>query len=77
MSETVLTALITGGLALIGTFLTVRNGNERIMSELEKHNAVQDEKIENLTREVRKHNGHQERIVALETKVELLEKQSK
>lgn len=75
MSETVMTALITGGLALIGTFLTVRNGNERIMSELEKHNAVQDEKIENLTREVRKHNGHQERIVALETKVEMIEKE--
>ena len=70
-----MTALITGGLALIGTFLTVRNGNERIMSELEKHNAVQDEKIENLTREVRKHNGHQERIVALETKVEMIEKE--
>lgn len=77
MSETVLVALITGGLALFGTFLTVRNGNEKIMAELEKHNAVQDEKIENLTREVRKHNGHQERIVALETKVELLEKQNK
>lgn len=75
MSETVMTALITGGLALIGTFLTVRSGNERIMSELEKHNAVQDEKIENLTREVRKHNGHQERIVALETKVEMIEKE--
>lgn len=77
MSETVLVALITGGLALFGTFLTVRNGNEKIMAELEKHNAVQDEKIENLTREVRKHNGHQERIVALETKVDLLEKQNK
>lgn len=77
MSETVLVALITGGLALFGTFLTVRNGNEKIMAELEKHNAVQDEKIENLTREVRKHNGHNERIVALETKVDLLEKQNK
>lgn len=75
MNETIATALITGGLTLLGTFLTVRNGNEKIMSELEKHNAVQDEKIETLTREVRKHNGHQERIVALETKMELLEKQ--
>lgn len=74
MSDTIVTALITGGFALIGTFLTVRNGNQKIMAELEKHNAVQDEKIENLTREVRKHNGHQERIVALETKVDLLEK---
>lgn len=77
MSDTIITALITGGLALIGTIFTVRQGNEKIMSELKTANAVQDTKIEELTREVRKHNGHQERIVALETKVELLEKQAK
>ena len=77
MSDTVITALITGGFALVGTFLTVRSGNIKIMAELEKHNAVQDTKIEELTREVRAHNGHQDRIVALETKVEHLEKQLK
>ena len=76
MNETIITALITGGLALMGTVLTVKQGNDKIMAELEKHQAVQDEKIENLTREVRKHNGHQERIVALETKVDMLEKQN-
>lgn len=77
MSDTIITALITGGLALIGTIFTVRQGNEKIMSELKTANAVQDTKIEELTREVRKHNGHQERIVALETKVEVLERQAK
>lgn len=75
MSETVLTALITGGLALIGTFLTVRAGNQKIMAELEKHQAVQDEKIENLTREVRKHNEFATRVPVLETKVEMIEKE--
>lgn len=75
MSDTIITALITGGFALIGTFLTVRNGNQKIMAELEKHNAVQDEKIENLTREVRKHNEFATRVPVLETKIEMLEKE--
>lgn len=75
MSEVIITAFITGGLALLGTLVSVKAGNEKIMAELDKHNAVQDEKIENLTREVRKHNEFATRVPILETKVEMLEKQ--
>ena len=76
MNETIITAFITGGLALIGTVLTVKQGNDKIMAELEKHQAVQDEKIEGLTREVRKHNEFATRVPVLETKIEMLEKQN-
>lgn len=75
MSDTIITAFITGGLALIGTFLSVRSGQDKMMHELDKRISIQDEKIETLTDEVRKHNNFAERIPVLETKIEMLEKQ--
>ena len=74
MSEAVIVAVITGVLALIGTYVTVSAGNDKIMAELEKHQAVQDEKIETLTREVREHNEFAKRMPVLEEKVKNLEK---
>ena len=49
MSEAIVVAVITGLFALLGTVLTVRAGNQAIMNEMKVHQAVQDEKIENLT----------------------------
>lgn len=74
MTDAVLSAAITGGFAVLTTFLTVRSGYREVMSELEKHQAVQDEKIENLTTEVRKHNEFCIRMPVLEEKVRQLEK---
>ena len=74
MTEALQVAIATGGLAVLSTYLTVRAGNQRVMAELEKHNAIQDEKIENLTREVRKHNNFAEKIPVLEEKISQLEK---
>lgn len=56
MTTTVLTVLATIAVALIsliGTVFTTKVGNERIQHELDKHNAVQDTKLEEITREVR------------------------
>jgi hypothetical protein len=77
MDETVMVALITGGFAVLTTYLTVRSGNIKIMAELEKHQAVQDEKIENLTAEVRKHNDFAVRVPVLEERVRQIEQKSK
>lgn len=70
----ILVAVITGVLTLAGTIITVKGGNDKIQHELDKHNAVQDERITELTREVRKHNEFAERIPKLEAKVETMEK---
>ena len=43
--------------------------------DLSKHSAVQDEKISELTREVRLHNNFAQRVPLLEQKVEMLEKE--
>ena len=77
MSEAVVVAIITGGLALLGTWLTVRSSNDKIIAEMDKHNAVQDEKIAELTREVRKHNEFAVRVPVLEEAVRQLQKRDR
>ena len=72
--ESVITAVITGGLALLGVIITNMMGNRKIENQLMTAQAVTDTKIENLTDEVRKHNSFADRITKLEVKVEALEK---
>ena len=74
MTESIIVAVITGLFALLGTFLTVRSGNQTIMNEMKIHQAVQDEKIVNLTNEVRKHNDFATRVPILEEQVRQLQK---
>jgi len=69
MSEAIIVALITGGLTLFGTILTILQTSKKTEESFKIHQAVIDEKIENLTREVRKHNNFAERLPVLEQKV--------
>jgi uncharacterized membrane protein YecN with MAPEG domain len=73
MYEAIVVAIITGTFALLGTYLTVKSGNNAIMNEMKTHQAVQDEKIDNLTKEVRKHNDFAVRVPVLEERVRNLE----
>lgn len=76
MSDTIMVAVITGGCALLGTIITcwasARSTTEKIMSELEKHEAVQDERINELIKKVDKHNNLVERMYALEAKLGII-----
>ena len=71
---TVLSTLAVAVISLIGTVLTAKIGNDKIQSDLDKHNAVQDTKLEELTREVRQHNDFATRIPVIEQRVTALEK---
>ena len=73
MSETLMIALIPSILSLVGVILTVRAGNIKIMNEMKIQQAVQDEKIAELTREVRMHNEFAIRIPVLEEKIRQFE----
>jgi outer membrane murein-binding lipoprotein Lpp len=73
MMESIITAIITGGLALTGVVVTSLSGNKKIETQLMTNQAVTNAKIESLTEEVKKHNSFGDRITRLETKVELLE----
>jgi len=79
MEATVITIASTLGVAiitLIGTVITTKAGNERIQHDLDKHNAVQDTRLEELTREVRQHNDFATRIPVIEQRVTALEKET-
>ena len=73
--ESILVALITGGLALVGVIVTNNQGNARMQAEtkaqLEKQQAVTDTKIEELTREVRDHNNFARRVPVLEEQMKV------
>ena len=75
MSEAILVALITGGISLIGTILTILQTSKKTEQSFQIAQAVMNEKIENLRKSVDKHNGFAERLPKLEQRVEDLEKQ--
>lgn len=72
--EYIITALITGGLSLVGVIITNVSSSKKIEAQLMTAQAVTDTKIETLTEEVRKHNTFADRITALEVKVAALER---
>lgn len=79
MSTTTITLFSTIAVALIsliGTVFTTKVGNDKIQHDLDKHNAVQDTKLEELTREVRQHNDFATRIPVIEQRVTALEKKT-
>lgn len=72
MSETIITALITGGLALIGTLASNRATTNKIQQQILVNQAVTDTKLEELTREVREHNNFAKRMPVVENEIEHL-----
>lgn len=74
--EAVVTAIITGGLSLIGVIISNVVSNRRVASDVENQlkvaQATTKIQLENLTEEVRKHNNFASRIPVIETKIESL-----
>lgn len=75
-TTTVLATIAVALISLVGTIFTTKVGNDRIQHELDKHNAVQDTKLEELTREVRQHNDFAIKIPVIEQRVTALEKET-
>ena len=61
MTESIVVALISGGLTLLG-----------VIASNNKHQAVTDTKMEELTREVREHNNFAKRVPVLEEQVKVI-----
>ena len=74
LNDAIIVALITGGLSLLGVIITSRKNQREIEHKLETHQAVTDTKIDELTREVRLHNGFAEKIPAMQTEISNLTK---
>ena len=71
MSEAIVVALITGGLALLGTIITGNRTARELDHKLDKKQAITDTKLEELTREVREHNDFARRVPVLEEKMKV------
>ena len=76
MSEGLIGSLITGGLSLIAVIFTNVSANKKIVndikSEVKTNQAVTDEKITELTREVREHNNFARRIPVVEEQIKVI-----
>lgn len=70
--ETIITAIITGGLALIGVIISNISSNKKIESTLTTQQAVIDTKIDELTREVRIHNNFAQRVPVIEEQMKVV-----
>ena len=82
MSEAVVVALITGGVGLIGTIVTVLTANRQTIAAMDKKSELSDEKIhgeiavikteiKTLSDRVAKHNNLVERMYALEKRADV------
>ena len=61
MTESILVALVSGGLTLLGVIISNN-----------KHQAVSDTKMEELTREVREHNNFARRVPVVEEQIKVI-----
>ena len=71
MSEAIIVAIITGGLSLIGVIVSNNPTAQSMDAKLDKQHAITDTKLEELTREVRKHNNFAQRIPVMEEQIKV------
>ena len=88
MSESIIVALITGVLALIGVIYSTRRSNHEVLSKIERSSELSDEKlrgeinvvkadIHTLSDRVEKHNQMMERTYALERRMDVQEEKTR
>jgi len=71
MSESIIVALITGIASVIAVFISNSKANREMDAKLDKAHAVTETKLEELTREVRKHNNFAEKIPVIEEQIKV------
>ena len=69
--ESIVVALISGGLSLIGVILSNAAAARRTEQKIETAQAVTDTKLDELTREVRAHNNFAQRVPVREEQIKV------
>ena len=72
MGEAIVVALITGCLSLVGVVITCLATARKNETAMKVSQAVTDTKIEELTREVRLHNGFAQRMPVVEEQIKVI-----
>lgn len=68
----ILVAFITAGSALVGVILSNRSNARKTDANIRTAQAVTDAKLEELTREVREHNGFARRMPVIEEQIKVV-----
>ena len=74
MSESIVVAIITGGLSLAGVVITCLATAKKSERAAAVAQAVTDTKIDELTREVRRHNDFAEKIPVIQEQIRVINK---
>ena len=72
MADTIIVAIITGGLSLAGVVISSIASTRRMDSNLKTSQAVTETKLDELTREVREHNNFAQRIPVVEEQIKVI-----
>ena len=72
MTEAVAVALLTGGMSLLGVVITCMATARKTEKAQAVAQAITDTKIDELTREVRSHNGFAQRLPVVEHEIKVL-----
>lgn len=72
MTDSILVALITGGLSLIGVFASNFAAVKKSEQAIKTSQAVTDTKLVELTREVREHNHFAQRMPVVEEQIKVI-----
>lgn len=72
MGEAIISALITGGLALAGVIISNMMAARKTEAAIRINQAVTDTKLEELTREVRAHNNFAQRMPVVEEQIKVI-----
>ena len=75
--ESIISAVIAGGLALVGVIITNISSNKSIESKLITAQAVTDTKLDNLTTEMKKYGTQVEKIPVMESDIHKLKEDVK
>ena len=72
--ESLVSAFIVGVLTLLGTVITAKMNFNKTNAEMDKHMAVQNEKLSELTREIRSYETIVNEVPVLKQRIVALEK---
>lgn len=68
----IVVSIVTGVCSIIGVVLASAASNKKLQHQLEISQAVTNEKIANLTAEVRAHNGFASKIPVIEEQIKVI-----
>ncbi len=65
-------SLLVGVLSLVGVIITNNRSNNKMQNDMKTAQAVTEERIDELTREVREHNNFAHRMPVIEEKIKVI-----